>query len=167
MTKSMMKYNDKVERGEPIITNFFYKVTGAETLTDFAANAMMTIFTGPTQAVIDSFLGSTNEFLAVGFGTTAMAAGVFGGIIDLGGQLKELVYLRVTTKAGTAMITTAEKTLFSDTTALPDTKTNNVQVSSAGNVAFHVVMEDIDGSTGDIDTITAGLIQVQIAWRSK
>ena len=153
--------SDKLQRGEPITTNLYWKITAAKTVEDLAANAALVTFDAlSAQSVIDNFLGSTNEFLLTGFSSTAMGTDAIGMVVDMGGQLSKLESISLILRSGTSFATVAEKTLWSDATALPNTLTDNVQVSSAGNIAFHAVM------TG-IDALTAGQIELKIVWRAK
>ncbi len=153
--------SDKLQRGEAIITSLFFTITAAKTVTDHAANSVLTTFDAlSAQSVIDNFLNSTNEILLTGFSSTAMGTGAFGFIVDMGGQMQSLISCSVILRSGTDLATVAETTMISDATALPNTLTNNIQVTSAGNLGGHVVF------TG-LDAMTAGQIEIKLVWRAK
>ena len=124
-SNSLTYFSDKLERGEATKTNLLYRITGAKTVTDLSANAAITMFdTGITQAQIDAFLGTTNEILAVGFGSTAMGTAAFGALVDMGGQCAQLINVEVRVFDGTSTATKTAAIAWGTTTALPDTLTS-------------------------------------------
>ena len=129
MTQYVTYSSDKLERGEAIMTRLIYEITGAKTIKDRAANAALLLFdAASSQAQIDNFLGTTTEFVYnTAFGSTAMGIDAIGGVIDMGGQMDSLESLTIVLRSGTTLGTVAERTLWSDTTALPNTLTDNVQ----------------------------------------
>lgn len=158
---SLTYFSDRLERGSPVETTLLYKITGAKTIEDRAANAAQVFFdTGITQATVDAFLGTTNEILIAGFGSTAMGTDGFGGVIDMGGQCALLEAVRVRLLAGTSSATATQAVAWGSTTALPNTLTSDAQLGANGNVGFHAVVSGIDAAT-------AGMIEVTILWRSK
>jgi hypothetical protein len=162
MSSNTLVYtSDKLERGEPVTTNLIYRITGAKTISDNAANAANVFFdTGITQATVDAFLGTTNEILIAGFGSTAMGTDAFGGIIDMGGQCTQLINIELRVFSGTSTATKTTGLAWGSATALPNTLTSDAQLGANGNIGFKVVV------TG-VDAITDGMIEVIIKWRAK
>jgi len=152
--------SDKVQRGEPLITKFNFKITGTKTVTNQTAAAAYSTFDAiAAQSTIDDFLGTTNEFLIAGFAATPMGTGAFGAILDFQGQVQELIKVNVKLLSGTDLGTVAETESWPDT-ALTATLVMSCQKGTNGNVAFHTVF------TG-LDSVSAGTIEVSVYWRSK
>ena len=149
-------WSDKVGRGAPVLTWFLYQITGAKTVKALDANASKVSFDAfADQATIDSFLGTTNEFLLAAFDSTAMGTAAFGGVIDFKGQVKSLKGMIYGVGAAQAMTSfPASAALTASTLATECAKGAN------GNVGFRVVI------TG-LDALTSGLIAVGILWEPK
>jgi hypothetical protein len=153
--------SDKLERGEATKTNLLYRITGAKTMTDLSGNAAKWYFdTAPTQAVIDAFLGTTNEILAAGYGTTALGTDAVGFLIDMGGQCASLINIEIRVFSGTSTATKTGALAWGSSTALPNTLTTDAQLGANGNIGCHFVC------TG-LDAITDGLVELVINLRAK
>ena len=161
MAQKMITYwSDKVQRGEPLITKFSFKITAAKTVFDQTKNAVMTFWDAlASQAVVDTFLGTTSEFVYTLFGSTAMGTDAFGGIIDFGGEVKELVKVNVKLRSGTNFGTLVENESY-PVSAILDALEMQCALGANGNVGFHSVL------TG-VDILTSGSIEVTVYWYSK
>lgn len=111
-----------------------------------------------SQAVIDNFLGTTNEFLLVAFDATALGANMFAGIIDMKGQAFAAPFVRAATWSGTdgqTVMPTAAKGL---STLTASTLKTECAVGAFGNLAFKC------NFGAGFDALTSGLIIVTVGW---
>jgi hypothetical protein len=161
---SLMYWNEKVQRGESRELDLVFNITGAKAATEVQAMPVLHTFDAfASQAVIDSFLGTTNEFLLAAFDATSMGADAFGGVINLAGQAKEVLYMSAKCYSGTGGATLVEK-LVQDSSALTaSTLATEVALGASGNIGFKVDF----GNTPDFDALTAGTIAIKIIWKSK
>ncbi len=161
---SLHYWNDQVAKGTARCLRLEYDITGTKTVaptpqTSFVLTAFDAV---ASQAVIDAFLGSTNEVLVAAFDSTAMGADAFGGIVDMCGQVKTVTSMVARCySASNTLVTRQVKTAGTALTA--SSLTTEVCCTTSGNVAFRVDF----GNTPDFDALTAGTIVVEIYWISK
>ena len=156
---SRIYWSDSLQRGEPIETKFYFKITAAKTLTNQTANAVITSFDAiAAQATIDDFLGTTNEFLIASFDGTAMGTDALAFIFDFKGQVKELVSAKVKLMSGSNLGTVVE-TCDNASATVGTTLVTTFAAGANGNVAGHAVLSGMD-------ILTAGLIELTISFRS-
>ena len=158
---SRVYWADAVQRGEPITTKFLYKITDTKTVTQQDANASKVFFDALSSQTddIDAFLGTTTEFALASFAATPMGTGAIGFLFNMGGQVQELVAVIVKLMSSTDLTTIAQ-TAANAFTTVNATLTCSFALGANGNVAGHTVF------TG-LDAMQAGLIEVQLVWRSK
>lgn len=131
-------------------------IDDARALNGFAAGAF-------TQALIDAHLGTSSEFTAAQFDATSMGADAQGVIVDMGGQVDELIAVRAKCYSGTAGATLVER-YFEDSTTLTDSSlTTECALGANGNVGIKIDW----GNSPDFDGLTAGQVELEIQWRAK
>ena len=158
---SLFYYNDQLGKVVPNELVLQFKITGAKAVSPIVANsAHLTSFDAiASQAAIDSFLGTTNEFLVSAFDATAMGAHAFAVIVDMSGQAKSLLSVTAKVMSGTNGGTVAQcadvaEGLTASTLACEGA------VGAAGNLAGRFIL------TG-LDDLTAGLLEVRFCWIAK
>lgn len=158
---SMIYYNDKLQNAEARCLDLLFKITAAKTVTDIQGAPVLTAFDAiASQAVIDSFLGTTNEFLVAAFDATSMGTAAFAGIVNMGGQAKEVEAIKVHSfDTGVQLVVPNAAAAASSLTA-STLQAIAVAVGANGNIAFKCTQ------TG-LDAVTDGLIHVQIYWKAK
>ena len=158
---ALMYYNDQWGKVIPRCLRLEYGITGAKAASALVPNSGSYVFfdalTAQTQ--VDNFLGTTNEFLYTVFGSTAMGADAFGGLVNLGGQAA--VVTQMVAECYSASDTLVTRQAVNAT--ITDAATTQVQRGSSGNVGFVVQF----GNTPDFDGLTGGTIVVSIYWVSK
>lgn len=156
--------NEKHAKTQPRFMDFTYSITAAKTVSPYPIGAdSFTFFDAITQAQIDAYLGTTNEFLAAQFDATAMGTDAFGGLIRMSGapstvgQAAVAVRLvgQVYSGAGFATLTTGAALGSAGIAA--STLSTAVAVSTNGNLAFRFV------ATG-LDALTSGIIVIRVGW---
>jgi hypothetical protein len=146
-TPSYILSNDALARHQKASIDIIYDVTGAKA-GKFATLAPQAIkgydATDFVQADIDALLGSTNEFLATAFGSTAMDTGAFGLILNCGGQVAAVHGVEILALAGTTQ--TQQVGLVA---AMADSSAAVARVakSDLGNLALQCVVTDLDAAT--------------------
>lgn len=158
---SQFSWSDAVQRGQPLIMDCVYQITAAKTVTNKTKNSTLTAFDAiAAQATIDSFLGTTNEFLIAQFDATAMGTDAFAVIANLGGQASELVGVRAFLNSGTNGATAVSQSVVPVATLTSSSLTTQAALGSSGNVAARFILSGVD-------ILTAGVIQVQFMYRAK
>ncbi len=160
---SLIYYNDQFLKTVPRVLSLQYSITGAKAASAIAPNSASWIFFDAlsTQASIDSYLGSTNEFLLAAFDSTAMGADAFGGIVNMCGQAKKVTQMVAYCYSASNTIVTRQTQAATALTA--SSLTTQVAVGADGNIAFRVDF----GNSPDFDGLTAGTIQIDLHWISK
>jgi hypothetical protein len=155
-----MYWNDKLQSAEAHELCLVYKITAAKTVQDLLLSPVLTAFDAiAAQATIDSFLGTSSEFNVLAFDATSMGTDAFAGIINMGGQCKEVIQFDALVCGSDGLID-EQKILNASSSLTNSSLTSQVAKGSSGNVAFKVVL------TG-VDALTAGTIVVKIKWKSK
>lgn len=164
-TTSLMYYNDQLGKVDPIVTKLQYNITAAKTIIGVVPNTVvLTAFDAiASQSVIDTFLGTSSEFLVAAFDATAMGADAFAGIVDLQGQCAKLCLVNAKCYSGTGGATLVERCVQASSALTASTLATECAKGSSGNVAFRVDF----GNTPDFDGLTAGTIEIEIHWIAK
>lgn len=165
MTTSLHYWNDQVQKGTARLLRLEYKLTAAKTCSPVPQSSfVLTAFDAiATQAVIDAFLGSTSEVLVAAFDSTAMGADVFGGIVDMCGQVKTVTSMVATCYSASNTVVTRQCQQATAGVLTASSLTTEVTATASGNIAFRVDF----GNTPDFDALTAGTIVINIYWVSK
>ncbi len=156
-----------------------WNITGAKTVSTLPIgnSAVLTTFDAlSSQAQIDSFLGSTNEFLLAQFDATAMGTDSFGCLINMSGlssgvsgtissttsqaQAAALLCMQISLHSGSQGATTVSEGVASVATLTSSSLTTECAVGAAGNMAFRAVLSGVD-------ILTVGIIVARLHWVSK
>lgn len=100
-----------------------------------------------TQAAVNALLGSagTDEIdTSVAFGSTAMGVDAFGFVLDCDGQVEDVLGLESTLYA------VEQDNFVGKVTSLPDTLTEGLFITPAGNLAGRVIPTGLDAATGTL-----------------
>lgn len=98
-----------------------------------------------TQAAVNALLGSsgTDEIdTSVAFGSTAMGVDAFGFVLDCDGQIKDVIGLESTLYA------VEQDNFVPKVASLPNTLTEGLLITPAGNLAGRVIPTGLDAATG-------------------
>lgn len=158
----------EMQRNECIVSEFV--ITASSGAPTISANYLAyPVFIGGvstdfTQALVDAFLGSTSEFaVTTAFGSTAMGTDMFGFVLNLQGQAARALWVQsvmqtsTQANAGVANLAQGAGTV---TTVLPNTLTNGLAVTTAGNLYGRIV-------TAGFDTGATNILLVRVAWSAK
>lgn len=158
---SLFYYNDQLGKVVPNELVLQWKITGAKAVSPIVANsAHLTSFDAiASQAVIDSFLGTTNEFLVSAFDATAMGTNAFAVIVDMNGQAKSLLSVTARVMSGTNGATVAQCADVAEGLTA-STLACEAQRGAEGNVAARLVLSGLDD-------LTSGLLEVRLYWIAK
>lgn len=163
---SLYYWQDQWGKVQPQVLRLQYNITGAAACSPIIPNSASMVFYSAlsSQAQVDNFLGTTDEFLYTVFGSTAMGADAFGGLVNMGGasgQCSEIVQMvaRCYSNTGGSDLVTRQ----CQAAAIANTLGTRCQVGAYGNIAFQVDF----GNTPDFDALTSGTIDIEIHWISK
>lgn len=165
----LMYWQEKLGKTQPRCLELPFQITAAKTVSPVPQGipALTTFDAIASQATIDDFLGTTNEFLLAAFDATSMGNDTFGGLVNLmgatSGQAAKLLYMTARCYSATGGATLVERTVVPSTTLTASTLVTECALGASGNVAFKVDF----GNTPDFDALTAGLIIIQLYWISK
>ena len=152
---SALYSSDAMQRYEPVVSEFC--VTLASGVPTVCTGQLgYPVFVGKdagdfTQALIDTFLGSTSEFaVTTAFGSTAMGTDTIGFVLNLKGQAKSACWVAgmwsgVATDPGSMAIGPGKGTV---TTVLADTLVTTCAVTTLGNIYGRITLEGYDGAGG-------------------
>lgn len=162
---SLAYYQDQLGKVDPHVTQLVYNITAAKTVAPVPANsASLVAFDAiASQSVIDDFLGTSSEFLVAAFDATAMGADTFACIVNMAGQMKQLVYVEALCYSGTGGSTLVTRAVQASASLTASTLATEAAVGASGNVAVKVDF----GNTPDFDALTAGTIVIKLHWISK
>lgn len=152
-------WQDKIGRNNPHVVQFLFKITAAKTVSQLPQGTpTLTSFDAiASQAVIDDFLGTTNEFLLAQFDATAMGTDAFACLVNFGGQADELYGVEAYVDD---LTTRVEASLASVTTLTSSSLSTQCAKGANGNLAARLVL------TG-LDALTSGIISVRFLFKSK
>lgn len=160
---SLIYYNDQWSKVNPRVLRLEYKLTAVKTATSIIPNSasLATFDAFASQSVIDSYLGSTNEFLLAAFDATSMGNDTFGGLINMCGQARKVTQMIASCYSASNTLVTRQVQAGSALTAT--SLATEVAVGDQGNIGFKVDF----GNTPDFDALAAGTIVISIFWVSK
>lgn len=160
---SLMYWDEGHPKTQSNELEFSFTITAGKTITPtLVGRPVMVGFDAAafaSQAAIDSFLGTTNEFLLAAFDSTSLGTDAFAIIVRMGGQAAKLDYASIThipanVEASYLAAGIAAGTLNSSSL------TTKAAIGASGNLAARFVL------TG-LDALTDGLLVVKIKWVSK
>lgn len=158
---SLFYYNDQLGKVVPNELVLQFKITGAKASSALVANtAILTSYDAvASQAVINNFLGTSNEFLLAAFDATAMGTDAFAVIVNMNGQAKKLLSVSAKVMSGSNGATVAEcadvaEGLTASTLACEGA------LGANGNLAGRFVLSGLDA-------LTSGMIEVRFCWIAK
>ena len=160
--QSINYWQDQWGKVQPQILRLQYGISAAKTAAPLVSNSasLITFDALASQAVIDAFLGTTNEFLLAAFDATSMGADTFGGLVNMDGQAHAVVQMVAKCYSASNTLVTRQVVGGALTASTLETK---CAVGADGNMAFKVDF----GNTPDFDALTAGTIEIEIHWISK
>jgi len=153
----------ELQKLDPIISTFCVTLaSGVPTIC--TAQLGFPVFIGKdagdfTQALIDTFLGSTSEFaVTTAFGSTAMGTDTIGFVLNLQGQAKSAAFVMgmwsgLVTDPGAMAIGPGKGKV---TTVLADTLVTTCAITTAGNLYGRVTLEGYDGAGGLAALVSVG-----------
>lgn len=157
---SLYLWNEQLQDGTARHLQLVWNITAAKTASlARPQSAVLSSFDAITQAKIDALLGSSGEFTAAQFDSTAMGTDAFAAIVDFGGQCRHLVRAEIRTLSGTGGGTVVVRNT-ADSGLTDSTLATEASKSAAGNVAVRAVL------TG-VDALTAGQIVLDLWFISK
>lgn len=160
---SLKYYNEQLQAVAPIRTVLTFKITGAAAAAPIVPNSASLISFGAiSQAQINELLGSTNEFDAAAFDSTAMGADATGVIANFGGQIRKLSHVNMRCFSGTGGADRVERSAQAGTLTASTLETA-CAVSSKGNLGVKTNW----GNTPDMDALTGGTIEIEVFWFPK
>lgn len=159
---SLMYWQEKLGRTQPRSLKFAFEITAAKTISPLVAGipALTAFDAVASQSVIDTHLGTTNEFLVAAFDATSQGTDAFSVIVNLGKQAEKLLFAKASVHSGTNGLTLTESGVKSSSALTASTLASECAKGADGNVAAKFVL------TG-VDALTAGIIVVEFAWISK
>lgn len=157
--KGLFYWQDKVGKTNPHIMSATYQITGAGAAAEVPKGLpVLQTYAALTQAQINDFLGTVDEFTAAQFDTTAMGVDSVGFIVNMAGQCKQLVAAEVILFTGAGVTVGAYRQL--DTGLTASSLTTQATVGEFGNVAARFIVTGLDAAT-------AGNYFLQLKWISK
>ena len=147
-TPSFILANDALARHQKQSIELIYNVTGAKTgaFAQLPPQALLAYdaSTTITQAAINALLGSTLEFDAADFGTTAQGTDAIGIVLNCGGQIAKVHGIEIMALAGST-----QSQQVGLVAAMADTLPTiaRVELSALGNLALQAVVTDLDAAT--------------------
>lgn len=167
MTATPLFYwNDKLGKTNPRTLQLCWQITGAKTVVGrpIGAPALVAFDAIASQAVIDDFLGTTDEFLVADFDATAMGADAMAVIINMGGQDGQASYLAgFTAKCISSSGATIVERGWYGGSLTASTLETACELGAYGNLAVKINW----GNTPDFDALTDGYILLEVQWISK
>lgn len=160
----LFHWNEKFGKTNPHVITLIYQITAQKTVSQVPQGTpTLTAFDAiATQAVIDDFLGTTNEFLVAAFDATAMGADAFACLVNMQGQAAKLLYATAECYSATGGSTLVTRQALSGTLTASTLETA-AALGADGNIALKVDF----GNTPDLDALTSGTIVVNLYWVSK
>jgi hypothetical protein len=144
-TPSFILVNDSLARHQKAHIELIYNITGAKagkfapgTPQALVAYDASTI----TQAQIDALLGSTNEFLASVFTSTAMGTDALGIVLDCGGQIASVQSVEIRSLADSAQAGQLGAVTPLINTSLPTIA--RIEKSALGNLGLQLLVTGLD-----------------------
>lgn len=160
---SLFYYNDQLLKVNPRILRLEYNITGAKASSPIYSNSASYTFYDAlsSQAQVDDFLGTEDEFLYTAFGSTAMGTDAFAGLVNMGGASGQAaVVTQMIAKSFTGSNGATQVIVQTQAAAMANTLLSKVAVGAYGNIAFQTVI-------AGLDALTSGTIEIEIHWVPK
>ncbi len=163
MSVPVFTWNESLAKTIPHPLVFAYKITAAKTIVPIVQglqSAVLTAFDAvASQSVIDSFLGTTNEFLVAAFNATAMGTDAFAMILNMKGQAAQAAWVNIRIYSGSELGT--EVTVAAVGGVLTASTLETAYALGAnGNLAVKSVL-------AGVDALTSGIIECHLYWVAK
>ncbi len=155
---SVMLWSEKQQGSALQVTDFVFTITGAKTITPIPG-AMVVFDAIAAQTTIDTFLGTSSEFVIAAFDATAMGTDAVGVIVDMGGQSKSIAKMDAVLYTAAGAITD-EKHVLKAASLTASSLTTQIANGASGNQALRVILTGVDAAT-------SGHLHVSIYWKSK
>ncbi len=158
---SLFYFNEKLGKTNPRELILMFNITGAKTSVQrpVGGPVLTTYDAIASQAVINNFLGTTDEFLVAAFDSTSMGTDAFGVIINMSGQAAYVCGVTTSVYSGAGFATVTAN--GSVGTGLTSTSlTTQSAVGADGNMALRTIVSGLD-------ILTTGIIVVKVLWISK
>lgn len=163
MSVPVFMWNESLAKTIPHPLVFSYKITAAKTVVPHVQglqSAVLSTFDAiASQSVIDTFLGTTNEFLVAQFDATSMGTDAFGCIVNMKGQGAQAAYMNIRVYSG-ANLATEVTVAASGGSLASSTLETAYALGSQGNLAFKSVLSGVDA-------LTSGIIECRLFWVAK
>jgi hypothetical protein len=145
--------NDALARHQKAVIDLMVDAKGLKFVGAQAQAIIGASATPFTQTAIDALLGSSSEFLATDFGSTALGTDALALILNCDGQIAKVhaVELLSEIDAGAAAIALGLPAAMANT--LPSATAPRVAVSSLGNLAVQSVITGLDAGTAAVAVI--------------
>jgi hypothetical protein len=146
---SFILVNDSLARHQKASIELIYNITGAKTgkfavLAPQALVAYDAVTTATFQAQIDALLGSTNEFLASVFTSTAMGTDALGLVLDCGGQIAAVHSVEIRSLADSAQA--GQLGVVAALTNASLAAIARIEKSALGNLGLQLVVTGLDAA---------------------
>ena len=158
---SLVYSNEKHLKTQPRPLHFRLQITAAKTVSLVPVGAdCLVAFEALSQAAIDAYLGTSDEFLAAALDATALGTDDFALLVKMNGQAAKIVGAKAEYwTANGATVVAVSSAAASALTA--STAKNECAVGASGNIA--VKFKDLTG----VEAATDGQILVTIWWIAK
>lgn len=143
--------------------SYVYSITAAKTISEAKPpyNVLTSFDAIATQSVIDTYLGTTNEFLVAAFDATAMGTDAVAFIVRMQGQAAALVKAKAyTLVAATGLVGLTWELPVVAAGLTASSLTTQCALGANGNMAARFIL------TG-LDALTSGSLIVEFDWISK
>jgi hypothetical protein len=144
---SFILVNDSLARHQKASIELIYNITGAKTgkFAVLAPQALVAYDASTiTQAQIDALLGSTNEFLASVFTSTAMGTDALGLVLDCNGQIAAVHSVQISSLADSAQA--GQLGVVAALTNASLAAIARVEKSALGNLGLQLVVTGLDAA---------------------
>lgn len=160
-------WQDRLGKTSPHAVDLWFQITGTKTASAYPMGSptLIAFDAIATQAVINTFLGTTDEFLVAAFDSTAMGSDMFACIVNMAGQCSALVGVEAVCYSAYATASSeAAVVRFSPNSGLTASSlTTQAALGANGNLAVRVNF----GNTPDFDALTDAWIRLRFSIVSK
>jgi hypothetical protein len=147
-TPSFILVNDSLARHQKAHIELIYNITGAKAgkFAVLAPQALVAYDASTiTQTQIDALLGSTNEFLASVFTSTAMGTDALGIVLNCGGQIASVQSVEIRSLADSAQA--GQLGVVAALTNASLAAIARIEKSALGNLGLQLVVTGLDAAT--------------------
>lgn len=160
-------WQDRLGKTSPHTVDLWFQITGTKTAVQIPMGSptLITFDAIATQSVINTFLGTTDEFLVAAFDATAMGNDMFAVIVNMAGQVSQLVGAEAVcySSYATASSEAAVSRFSPDSGLTASSLTTQADLGAFGNLAFRINF----GNTPDFDGLTDAYIRTRFSIVSK